>query len=81
MRIDIDIEGQEFNGSHGGCFTDECGTVDDYGIVFGDVSLSGIKTNDLIKMSVDAVNHLILNGVEFCFSNDDLSGERILKAV
>jgi len=81
MRVDIDIEGQAFRESHGGCFTDECGTVDDFGIVFGDVSISGIKTVDLAKMAVEVVNHLIINGVEFEFGFCKLTGQKGFKEV
>ena len=81
MRVDIDIDGQMFSGSHGGSFADECGVVDDFGIAFGMVSVSGIKRVDLVKMAVEVVNHLIINEVEFEFGFCDITGQKEFKEV
>jgi len=79
VRIDIDIDGKRFIGTYGGCFHDESGPFDDYGFQFGDLSISGIKEKDAVSLAVELMNHLNVNGVEFEFYFDKLSGHKFIR--
>jgi hypothetical protein len=64
MRIDLEVDG--FSDVAGGQFTDECGTVNKYYIQFKDVFIT-MNSEDLKKMAVAAINHLMVNDHEFEF--------------
>ena len=69
MNIDIDIYKSvnvATSGGEGWIDNEHC---DDYCIQFGDVSLNGIRGEDLARLCEEAINHLRLNGHVFEWHN------------
>ena len=80
MNTHMDMDGERFVSTYGGCFTNDCGTVDDYGFSFsGDVSVDGISGVEFSRLAVEAINHLMNNGHDFEFGFDKLSGQKELE--
>ncbi len=77
MTVDIDLSGEGVLGTYGGCFIDESGTFDDYGIQAGCITLSGIREKQMTQLAIDMINHLILNGRRFELAFDEMGGEII----
>jgi len=66
MRIDMELDGY-MNIAGGQCY-DEAGSIDEYYIQFKNATFE-MDSENLKKMAVDAINHLMVNGhsFEFCF--------------
>ena len=79
MRVDVDTCGEEFVNTFGGAFTDDCGTVDDYGLQIGDTNISGIKEKEFTALAVSIVNHLFCSGRDFEFFYDETSGQKFIR--
>ena len=75
MRIDMELDG--YMNISGGQFCDEVGCVDEYYIQFKDVNLE-MDSDNLKKLAVDAINHLMVNGHTFEFGFTDM-GHKELK--
>ena len=74
MRIDMELE--KYINIAGGQFCDAAGSVDEYYIQFEDVDLE-IDSENLKKMAVDAINHLMVNGHSFDFCFTDMGQKEI----
>ena len=77
MHVDIETEIDDYKNIYGGTFFDKSGSFDQFFIEFEGCCLM-MKSKDLKRMAVDAINHLMVNGHDFEFDFSD-TGQKQLK--
>lgn len=74
MRIDIgDVE---YVNIAGGEFVDEAGAFDEYYLQFGELSIE-MDSENLRRLAVDCINHLMVNGHKFDFCCTEMGQKEI----
>lgn len=76
MITSITLEPREYNNIAGGEFSDEAGVTDEYYLQFNGLDIS-IDSENLKRIAVDAINHLMVNGHKFSFGFTDMGQKEI----
>lgn len=74
MRIDMELD--NYINIAGGQFCDDSGCIDEYYIQFEAVNLE-MDSENLKRIAVDAINHLMVNGHSFDFFFTDIGQKEI----